>query len=99
MDTVIEQIFADASDSHNLTLLAKFYSSGNLWERLTTGFKRIFIQPYSVFSRAYLRFLLARTARLFTLYQHDLLRLYGPKRDRALADKVARYAKIYRWLK
>jgi len=99
LDTVIEQILADASDSHNLTLLAKLYSSGSVWERLGTGFKRIFVQPHPIFSRSYLRFLLARTARLFTLYQQDLLRLYGPKRDQALVDKATRYAKIYRWLK
>ena len=98
VDLVIEQIFADTVDSHNLTLLAKLYSSGNLWEHLKTVIRRIFLQPYPIFSWQYLSFVLNRTARLFGLYWSDLLRLYGPRKDRALTSQAARYAKIYRWL-
>ncbi len=98
IDLVIEQIFADAADSHNLTLLAKLYSAGSLRERLMAALRRVFLQPYPLLSRKYLSFVLTRTARLFGLYQGDLLRLYGLQRDPLLAAQAARYAKIYRWL-
>ncbi len=96
---VVEQIFSDASDSHNLTLLAKLYSQSSLWARLKTARKRIFIQPYPLFSWMYFRFVLTRTVRLVTLYRGDLLRIYGPQKDRAFTNQAARYAKIHHWLK
>lgn len=96
---VIEQIFSDASDSHNLTLLAKLYSQRTLPERLQTVLKRIFIQPYPIFSWKYLSFVLTRITKLFGLYRSDLFRLYGHRRDQTLATQAARYAKIYHWLK
>lgn len=96
---VVEQIFSDASDSHNLTLLAKLYSQSSLWARLKTALKRIFIQPYPIFSWAYVRFVLTRTVRLVTLYRGDILRIYGPQKDRAFTNQAARYAKIHHWLK
>jgi hypothetical protein len=98
LDVLVEQIFADATDSHNLTLLAKLYSSGSLWDACQTALQRVFVQPYPLFSRKYLAFVLTRTARLFTLYRSNLLRLYGPQRDQALAAQAERYSKIYRWL-
>ncbi len=96
---VVEQIFSDASDSHNLTLLAKLYSQSSLWARLKTALKRIFIQPYPIFSWVYFRFVLTRTVRLVTLYRGDLLRIYGPHKDQAFTNQAARYAKIHQWLK
>lgn len=96
---VVEQIFSDASDSHNLTLLAKLYSQSSLWARLKTALRRIFIQPYPIFSWAYVRFVLTRTVRLVTLYRGDLLRIYGPQKDQAFTNQAARYAKIHQWLK
>jgi hypothetical protein len=98
LDLVIEQIFADATDSHNLTLLAKLYSSGNSWKRMKTVLRRIFLQPYPLFSRKYLAFVLTRMTKLVDLYRRDIFRLYGPQRDPMLATKAERYAKIYRWL-
>ena len=95
---VVEQIFADGADSHNLTLLAKLYSPDTRMERIKSVLKRLFVQPYPLFSWKYLSFVVRRAARLRSLYQGDLLRLYGPQKDRALASQAARYAKIYRWL-